>query len=171
MLNYQQESLLKQVSIQSLLCEGFVTMCIWGKLAESQKMALHYPFTAMDLIDYIVAVPWEMKLREPKYFIRSLLRGQEIPESFITRPKMSFGFPYRYWALPQTLFQPVVDMAAASWDRNWLRSLQTTEPGHAMVLWNILSLFLWRQMFIEGNSPESLVGEILERYERQEKNR
>ncbi len=168
MQNYRHESLLKQVTIQSLLCEGFVTMGIWGKLAESRNLALLYPFTAPDLIDYIVEVPWEMKLREPKYFVRSLLRSQNFPEPFITRPKMSFGFPYRYWALPNTMFQPIVDMAEESYDGSFLRSLQSTEPGRAMVLWNILSLFLWRRMFIDGISHESLSGEILERYKSQE---
>lgn len=171
MQNYRDERLLKQVTIQSLLCEGFVTMCIWGKLAESRKLSLHYPFTTADLVDYIVAVPWEMKLKESKYFVRSLLRSRQFPEAFISRPKMSFGFPYRCWALPDTLFQPVVDMAASTWDYNWLRSLQSLEAGRAMVLWNVLSLYLWRQMFIDGRAPDSLTGEILERFDRQEKNR
>lgn len=170
MQNYQDESLLKQVSIQSLLCEGFVTMCVWGKLAESQNLALHYPFTTTPMIDYITSVPWELKLKEPKYFVRALLRAQSFPEAFITRPKMSFGFPYRHWALPDTMFQPVVDMAADMWDRKWLQSLQTTEAGRAMILWGVLSLYLWRRMFIDKQTPEALVGEILEQSERQEKN-
>jgi len=171
MQDYSSENLLKQVTIQSLLCEGFVTMCIWGKLAESCALALHYPFTAPELVDYITSVPWEMKLKEPKYFVRALLRSEGTPESFITRPKMSFGFPYRYWALPDTMFQPVVDMAASAFDRDWLRSLQTLEAGRAMVLWNILSLYLWRRMFIEGASHESLTQEILDRYRKQEASR
>ena len=92
-----------------------------------------------------------------------MLRESGIPEDLVTRPKLSFGFPCRYWALPGTLFQPIVDMAGKMFGKSVLRSLQTGDSDRAMLLWNLLNLYLWRELFIENSSPESLIVEILER--------
>lgn len=164
MTQYQNESLLDRVTIHSLLCECFMTTSIWSKLAESQKIAIHYPFTSLEMIDYITNLTWSKKLRENKYFIRQLLRHYRLPEPFITRKKMSFGFPYRFWALPGTLFQPLVDMAQERFDGALLRSLQTGEGEQAMLLWNIINLHLWHKLFIDGVGPEDLSREVIDRH-------
>jgi asparagine synthase (glutamine-hydrolysing) len=160
---YKDRSLLDKVTILSLLCEGSVSMQIWSKLAESQGIALHYPFAATAVVDYVNPLPWEEKLREGKYFIRSLLREHNVSEELITRPKLSFGFPYRYWALPGGLFQPVVDMATEMFEPALLRSLQTEESGRAMLLWNLINVYLWRKLMIENVARDDVSAEILNR--------
>jgi asparagine synthetase B (glutamine-hydrolysing) len=161
--NYKNKSLLDKVTILSLLSEGCVSMYVWSKLAESQGIVIQYPFTTPTLVTYAIRSGWDEKLQETKYFVRSLLRQRGVPEELIGRPKLSFGFPYRYWALPGALFQPLVDMTAHMFDPVLLRSLQTEEPGRAMMLWNLINLFLWHKVMIEGVSRNSLCAEILDR--------
>lgn len=162
--HYEDYGLLDQTTITSLLCEGFVSMYVWSKLAESQGIVVVYPFPATSVVDYVTSVPWPVKLRETKHLIRALLRRYGVPEGLVTRPKLSFGFPYRCWALPGALFQPIVDMAAEMFDPALLRSLQTEEPGRAMLLWNLINLFLWHKLLIEQVSVEALSAEVLERH-------
>ncbi|GEM_PF-4675667 len=164
MTSYEHLGFLNQISVLSLLSEGFLTTYIWGKLAESQGIALHFPFTAPDLIDYVTGLPWNDKLKENKHFIRALLRRYGMAPEFIHRPKMSFGFPYQYWALPGSLLQPVVDMAGEMYEPAWLRSLQVVQPGHAMVLWNVVNYYLWRKLFVDRVSPGDLLEEVLQRH-------
>lgn len=161
--NYTNYPLLDQTTIVSFLCEGLVSMCIWSKLAESLGIILVYPFAATGVVDYLTSVPWPAKLHEKKYLVRALLRTFGVPEELVTRPKLSFGFPHQYWALPGALFQPIVDMSAEMFDPLVLRSLQTQEPSRAMLLWNLINLFLWRKLLIDEVAPEALSAEILER--------
>ena len=79
------------------------------------------------------------------------------------RPKLSFGFPVGFWAPRGTLFQPLVDMAAEMFEPRFLRGLQGEDTSKAMVLWNLLNLFLWHKMFIDDARPEDLCAEILDR--------
>ena len=163
MRRYPDRGMLDRVTMLSLLCEGAVSMYIWSKLAESQGIVIHYPFTATATVDYVTSLPWGEKLRESKFCIRSLLRRCHVPETLITRPKLSFGFPYRHWALPGGMFQPILDLAQEMFDPALLRSLQSEEPGRAMLLWNLINLYLWRKLMISNVSPDDLSLEILSR--------
>lgn len=163
MSNYRHAGLLTQFSIQGLLCDGFTTMGVWGQLAESEGIIVHYPFTTPELVEYVLSVPWDRKVREEKHFVRLLLRNYGVPEYLITRPKLAFAFPFRYWALPGTLFQPLVDMAAEIYDADFLRSLQTEDTGRAMILWSVINYYLWQKLLIEDVNPQDLCAEVLER--------
>ncbi len=164
MRNYSDSDLLTQISVHSLLSDGFATMCIWGMLAESQQITMHYPFTSIEFMEYVLSIPWAWKLREQKHLVRGLLRGYGLPETLISRPKLAFGLPYEYWALTATFFQPLVDMAGELYGRKFLLSLQTGEPGRAMILWNAINYYLWQKLLIEDVSADSLSAEILERH-------
>jgi asparagine synthase (glutamine-hydrolysing) len=161
---YASRSLLDQTTILSLLSEGSVSMYIWSRLAESQGIAVLYPFVTSELVDLITSLPWHRKLHEQKYFIRLLLRQRRIPQNLITRRKLSFGFPYQYWALPDALFQPLIDMAAEMWEPSLLRRLQSVAPGYAMLLWNLLNYFLWHKLMIQNADAEGISRALLDRY-------
>jgi len=163
MRKYADLELLDMITVLSLLGEGFETMTIWSKLAEKHQIEIVYPYDHSNVIGHALEIPWSIKLREEKFIIRSLLRKYEIPEEFITRPKLSFGFPVRFWAPKGALFQPLVDMATEMFEPGFLQSLQSEETPKAMVLWNLLNLFLWHKMFIEDARPEDLCAEILDR--------
>ena len=162
--NYSERSLFDLITIMSIFTEGFYSTAIWNKLAEKNNISIIYPFLTKDLIDYILTVPWTQKLKENKYYIRQMLRANSFPEEFVTRPKLSFGFPFKYWATKNSLFQPIVDMMQDSYDKKLLDKLQTEEPKIAMILWNLINLFIWHKLFIDNVSSEDLSGEIIDRH-------
>lgn len=160
---YCDRPLLDQVTMLALLSEGHTTISIWGKLAEASGVYLACPFTNPSVLTAVMTVPWDVRLREKKHLVRAALRQLGIPETLVIRPKLSFGFPARFWAPEGALFQPIVDMATHVHDARVLESLQREEGGASMVLWCILNQFLWTQLFEVGRSVEDLSGEILDR--------
>jgi len=169
MSNYHQEPLMDKITIMNIIVRSSLAMAIWMKLAENAGSRMYYPFVIPELINFVEYVPWEEKLRENKYLIRSLLRKYGIPEDLITRSKKSFGFPVEYWAPPGTLFQPICDMAAEMYDPKTLKSLQSTERGRAMLYWNILNIYIWQKLFVQGIEPDDLAGEIIDRHRKYRK--
>lgn len=166
MVPYHDAPLLDKTTILSLLGEGFVSMYVWSKLAESCGVVVQYPFTAGKVLDYVMDLTWSTKLKESKFCLKAMLRSYGCPEELVQRPKLSFAFPYRHWSLPGGLLQPLVDMATEKYDRTVLASLQTEKPGEAMVLWSMLNLYLWEKVVVEDGDPKDLSTELRERYRR-----
>jgi len=160
---YHDRPLLDQVTAVDLLSDLHTTIAIWGKLAEASGVYLACPFTSPSVLAAGMTVPWDVKLREEKHLVRAALRQLGVPETFLARPKLSFGFPARFWAAKRALFQPIVDMATRVHGAGVLESLQREEGGASMVLWCLLNQFLWVQLFEVGRSVEDLSGEILDR--------
>jgi len=161
--NYSNESVLDQVTMVNILCT--MDLMIWHKLAERHGHHYFYPYIVPELVNYMTSVPWSKKLIEGKYIIKQLLRKYDFSDEFIYLPKKSFGCPPKYWALPNTLFQPFVDMAAEMYPASYLRSLQSENYNKAMLLWNILNIFIWKKLFIERINSEDLSREVLERHQ------
>ena len=161
---YGQLGLGQQVSVAGLLLEASTTMVIWSRLAERFGVALPCPYTSPRTIRLVTGIPWKIRLAEPKHLVRALLRREGVPESLIARPKLSFGFPYRHWAVRGALLQPLVDMAGTMFEPELLRSFQTEQWGEAMILWNAVGLYLWRSLIVEGADPDALVEEVLARH-------
>ena len=160
---YHDRPLLDQVTALALLSEVHTAISIWGKLAEASGVYLACPYTSPSVLATVMTVPWDVKLREKKHLVRAALRQLGVPETLVARPKLSFGFPVRFWAPKGALFQPIVDMATRVHDAGVLESLQREEGGASMVLWCLLNQFLWMQLFEVGRSVEDLSGEILDR--------
>ncbi|MEK7774263.1 MAG: asparagine synthase C-terminal domain-containing protein [Candidatus Zixiibacteriota bacterium] len=161
---YENYSILDKLTVINGLILSSYTGGLWGRLAEVSGNVEAFPFAAKSVIDSVVDTPWPIRMVEPKRFVRELLRKYGIPDSLITRPKKSFGFPYQYWSLPHTLFQPLVDMAADTYDRALLSRLQTGEPRHAMILWNMINFHLWKQIVIDQKNSKDLATEAISRY-------
>ena len=117
-----------------------------------------------NVIDQVTSIGWPQKLKEPKYLIREILRDAGLPENIISRPKLSFEFPYKYWALRNSLFQPIVDMAGEMYDPNMLRALQSARPGTAMLLWNLINLYIWNKLHIDGADASDFSRELIDRH-------
>ena len=160
---YHDRPLLDQVTAVDLLSDLHATIAIWGKIAEASGVYLACPYTSPSVLAAMMTVPWDVKLREEKHLVRAALRQLGVSETFVARPKLSFGFPARFWAPKRALFQPIVDMATRVHDAGVLESLQREEGGASMVLWCLLNQFLWVQLFEVGRSVEDLSGEILDR--------
>ncbi len=162
---YHDRPLLDQVTAVGLLSDVHSTMAIWIKLAEASGVYLACPYTSPSVLAAAATVPWDVKLREKKHLVRAALRQLGVPETLVTRQKLSFGFPARFWAPKGALFQPIVDMAMQVHNAGVLEGLQKEEKGASMVLWCLLNQFLWVQLFEVGRSVEDLSGEILDRHQ------
>ena len=150
---YCDRPLLDQVTVLALLSEGHATISIWGKLAEASGVYLACPFTSPSVLTAVMTVPWDVRLREKKHLVRAALRQLGIPETLVIRPKLSFGFPARFWAPEGALFQPIVDIIH---DMSWSQ----VERGASMVLWCILNQFPGRSCLsrsVEDLSKSSIV--------------
>ncbi len=160
---YQDRPLLDLVTAVVLLSDVHATITIWGKLAEASGVYLACPYTSPSVLEASMTIPWDVKLREKKHLVRAALLKLGFPEVLIARPKLSFGFPARFWAPKNALFQPIVDMAKQVHDACVLESLQREEGGAPMMLWCLLNQYLWGQLFEVGRSVEDLSREILDR--------
>ena len=160
MAHYERHSLSDKVTILGILS----LTPIWSRMAESGGNANAFPFATGRVINTVMPIPWKTKVSEPKRIVRDLLRRYQFPEPLITRPKQSFGLPFKFWSLPNTLFQPLVDMAADTYDRALLSRLQSGEPRHAMILWSMLNFHLWKQIVIDQKNPKDLAAEAISRY-------
>ncbi len=160
---YSDKSLLDLIMVINVFCQAGVTMPIWSRLAEGAGVALDYPFAVPKLIKYSASLPWNKKLIEGKYYIKALLREKGVSDSLIYRKKSGFGFPIKYWALPGALLQPVVDLMGDMYDPSMLHKLQKEDTDRAMLLWNLINLFIWRKLFIEQVGVKDLTDEILRR--------
>jgi hypothetical protein len=160
---YRDWPLLDLTTVSGLLTGVHLTNTLWGTLAEASGIRLALPYTMPSVLGVAMAVPWDIKLREPKHLARAALRQLGIPDALIVRPKLSFGLPIRLWALRGALFQPIVDMARESYPPGFLESLQTEATAPAMALWAVLNQYLWTQLFEAGRAVDDLAGEILDR--------
>ncbi|MBD3332543.1 hypothetical protein GF356_06815, partial [candidate division GN15 bacterium] len=141
----------------------------WSMLSESCGARLGSPFASTELSNYLMALPWNVQYRKGKHYLKALLRRHGVPESLINRPKLGFGFPVQYWALPDTLFQPLVDMAGEMFDARLLASLQGSDRSRANLLWNLLNVYLWKKIFEQGADPDDLASELLRRHDHLQK--
>jgi asparagine synthase (glutamine-hydrolysing) len=141
----------------------------WSMLSESCGARFGSPFASIELSNYLMALPWNVQYRKGKHYLKALLRQHGVPESLINRPKLGFGFPVQYWALPDTLFQPLVDMAGEMFDARLLASLQVSDRSRANLLWNLLNVYLWKKIFEQGADPDDLASELLRRHDHLQK--
>lgn len=163
---YGNESIGNKLSIlHMILVASFMTRGIWSKLSEASGLRQVFPFASTQLANYVTGLPWSARGGAGKSILRALLRRHGVPDSLINRPKLGFGFPYRFWALPNTLFQPLVDMAGEMFDPKLLASLQADDRSRANLLWNLLNVYLWRKIFEQGVDPDDLAAEVLRRHD------
>jgi asparagine synthase (glutamine-hydrolysing) len=163
---YGNESIGNKLSIlHMILVASFMTRGIWSKLSEASGLRQVFPFASTELANYVTSLPWSARGGTGKAILSALLRRHGVPDSLINRPKLGFGFPYRFWALPNTLFQPLVDMAGEMFDPKLLASLQVEDRSRANLLWNLLNVYLWRKLFEQQVSADDLAEEVLRRHD------
>ncbi len=161
--NYRDWPLMDKITLLTLAAECDTTMRIWGKLAEHTGRIVLYPYAYPDLLLYLMSLDWKLKARQTKFILRNLADRMEFPREIIYRPKRSFGFPAEHWALPGTLFQPLVDMAAEMFGEKTLSSLQSGENGKAMILWGLINYYLLEKIVVGKTAVSDVKDEIVSR--------
>ncbi|MEI7658468.1 MAG: asparagine synthase C-terminal domain-containing protein [Phycisphaerae bacterium] len=153
---YAGRSLLDAVSILGFLSEGTETQVVWSLVGEGAGVSVFYPYPNERLIDRAYRIPWTQKLLEPKAALRDVGRSLGIEESIITRPKAAFGIRSERYGPRNSVLEPLVTVAAKGIDEQLLRSLQSPEIYHSQMLFTALNLGIWRRLFINGDSVETV---------------
>jgi len=141
-------------------------VALWSKLAEGQGKIAYYPFADRDLLDFAFSIPWKLKLKSEKHFLRESGRRLGIPGAILDRPKRSFGINSDRWAEKGGVLEPLIPVAAKVVDVNELRSLQGRASRPAMTLWSLLNYAILKRLFILNESPDVLLSEVADNYQR-----
>lgn len=166
--SFNKRSIYDIISILDFFGDVSVTQSIWAKLGEGQRKIVYYPFTNIELLNYVYSIPWQVKLKNPKNVLRGVARQLKIPEFIITRPKSPFGIVDKHWSEKGGIFEPLVPLASKVFDEKQIRDMQSTEPKKAMTFWNILNYSIWKRLCINNEPLTTLLGELQESILRQE---
>ncbi|MFZ4573759.1 MAG: asparagine synthase-related protein [Phycisphaerales bacterium] len=160
MAPFAKRNLLDAVSILGFLSEGTETQVVWSLVGEGAGVGVFYPYPNNKLIDLAYRIPWDQKLAEPKAALRNVARSLGIEEFIITRPKAAFGIRSERYGPRNSVFEPLVRVASKGFDDRKLRSLQNPEIYLSQMLFTAINLGIWRRLFINGESVETLHEEL-----------
>jgi asparagine synthase (glutamine-hydrolysing) len=160
--SFQGRLLFDMISILSFLGGTSVTQAIWAKLGEANGKIIFYPFTDCDLIKHAFSVPWDLKLLEPKNILREVARQLSVPEYIISRAKKGFGIVDERWGEKDSVYEPLVPLAAKVLEEKQIRSMQSIQPQKAMTFWNILNYSIWKRLCIDDEPLKVLEEELFE---------
>jgi asparagine synthase (glutamine-hydrolysing) len=133
------------------------------KLSMAASVETRVPFLDNEVVDYMCAVPPELKLRgvTSKYVLREAVRDI-VPEDIIRRRKAGFGAPIRTWLRgdlrgmvddllnPENirdrgLFDPVAVSRLVADDREG-------REDNTYRIWALLTLEVWQRVFCDGEA-------------------
>lgn len=128
------------------------------------------PFLDHPLVEYVAAMPGEYKLRgwQTKAVLREALRDL-IPPAILKRPKMGFPTPLGFWL--RGAFRPLLNelvlgprsVERGLFDPAFVRQLVQEHcegtRNHGDRLWLLINLEIWQRIFIEGEAPQTVLGE------------
>jgi asparagine synthase (glutamine-hydrolysing) len=154
------------LALYSFNCQVATNVALWSKLAEGHGKIAYYPFADRDLLDFAFSIPWKLKLRSAKRFLRESGRALGIPDAILDRPKRSFGINSNRWAETGGVLEPLIPVAAKVVDIDELRSLQGRASRPAMTLWSLLNYALLKRLFILNEPPDVLLSEVADNRQR-----
>ena len=154
------------IALYSFNFQVAANIALWSKLAEGQGKIIYYPFADRDLLDFGFSIPWNLKLKSAKRFLRESGRALGIPGAILDRPKRSFGINSDRWAEKGGVLEPLIPVAAKVVDIDELRSLQGRASRPAMTLWSLLNYAILKRLFILNESLDDLLSEVADNYQR-----
>ena len=157
---FNDRSIYDLISIWLFLGSASTTQAIWSKLGESENKILYYPYTHIDLINYVFSVPWDIKLKKPKNILRFVAQKLNIPEEIINRQKSGFGINPELWAQKGGTFESLVPLTRKSFNKDEIRKMQSSDLKKAMIYWNILNYSIWKRICINNEPLDALSEEI-----------
>ena len=144
------------------------TETLWSSLCESSGKFLYFPFSNRALVSRALSIPWEQRLAKPKAILRAVARDLGVPRFIMTRKKSGFSVSPSRWALPGTVFDPLVPLVADVFPESEVRALQAAEMGSAMTYWNLLNYGLWKRLVVDNVPADLLKAELQEQIERRD---
>jgi len=144
------------------------------KMSMAASIESRVPFLDHNLVEFAATVPARHKLRgtNGKYLVKRAMR-ELLPASIVKRRKMGFPVPMRHWlkggfhVLARSILLGSACRNRGIVDTEYVAiMLEQHKRGardHTEALWNLLNLELWARLFIDGESPEGLSNEFLDR--------
>ncbi|MCF4102651.1 asparagine synthase-related protein [Gillisia sp. M10.2A] len=130
---------------------------IWSKIAEAHKNIIYYPFNNEELIKYNMSLPWNLKLKTMKGLLHYVARQNDVPDFIINRKKKGFFVSPTDW-LSHGIMNSLIPLAGKVIDIEVLKELQETSKG--FLFWNFLNYAIWKRLFINNESVDSLINEL-----------
>jgi len=157
---YMTDSIYKILTILDLFDHIQNTQSIISKFGEKQNKIILFPYTDSELIDYVLSIPWKIKLKRHKNILRNLARLYDIPEFIINRPKSGIEINRKDWAIKDGPFEPLIPMASKIFNEKYIRKMQSTNVHKALTFWKILNYAIWKRICINNESVEDILSEI-----------
>lgn len=158
---FENNSIYDIAALYSLLGDEDVTLSILSKISEGNHKILYVPFYDYELLQYVLSIPWKVKLKRPENILRkSLARQCNVPNFIIKRPKTGFGINSKHWSEKGGVFEPLIPLVSKIFDEKQIRNMQSIEPKKAMVFWNILNYSIWKRLHINNEPLEVLLEEL-----------
>jgi asparagine synthase (glutamine-hydrolysing) len=139
------------------------------KVTMAQGVEARVPFLDHRLVEYLLTVPWQWKLRRwrPKHLLKEAVAGL-LPANIIDRPKMAFAAPVAEW-LRQGLapFADRVIFGSRLRERGLFRYDRVRQllddhvagrADHGVRLWTLMNLSGWYDRWIAGAGSGRLCG-------------
>ena len=137
-----------------------ITHAIWSKLAEDTGKIIVFPFMNTKLITDAFSASWGLKLRKHKFILRRVARTIGIPEFIIRRRKLGMEIDPKIWAVRGGVLEPLIPLCLEVFDKAEFRATQSPEPEQSATFWHMLSYAIWKQIYIEGKSTDSLLSKL-----------
>lgn len=148
-------------ALYSLLGDEDVTLAMLSKICEGNHKILYVPFYDYELLQYVLSIPWKLKLKRPENILRKSLAHQcKIPRFIVNRRKTGFGINPKYWSEKGGIFEPLIPLASKIFDENEIRKMQSSEPNKAQTYWLILNYSLWKRLHIYNEPLNALLEEL-----------
>jgi asparagine synthase (glutamine-hydrolysing) len=172
---FQNASCLDPVSRLGYVDLGSFLTCNCLEYSDRMSMAnsleVRCPFTDHKLIELILQLPGNMKLRgaETKHILKQTMRSI-LPEEVLTQRKQGFSAPISRWMRKDLL--PLLDQLPASSVCTEAGMFQpaavkrlvtehiTGKRDNGLKLWGLLMLDLWFRMYIAGEPEEAVAREF-----------
>jgi len=158
---FENNSIYNIIALYSLLGDEDATLSVLCKIGEGNQKILYVPFYNYELLQYVLSIPWDVKLKKPENILRKTLARQcKVPSFIINRPKSGFGINSKHWAEKGGIFESLVPLASKVFDEKEICKMQSSEPKKAMVFWNILNYSIWKRLIIKNEPLEKLIEEL-----------
>jgi asparagine synthase (glutamine-hydrolysing) len=138
------------------------------KLSMASSIEVRVPFLDNEVVEFLQRVPPTLKIKgyTQKYLLRKAMHGV-LPKTVLERRKAAFGLPIRAW-LRNELRDMLMDMLSEERLRRhglfepaavsqMIRDNETGKRDYTLQLWGLLTLELWRQIFLEQRVTEPLL--------------
>lgn len=150
------------VSIYDLLGDTSITQSTWAKLGESQRKIVYYPYNQCNLQNFTYSIPWDVKLKSPKYVLREVAHHYNIPEFIVTRPKRGFHPETERPLLKGGIFDSLIPLASKVFDEKQIQKMQPSawDWTKFWTFWNILNYSIWKRLLINNEPLNVLLEEL-----------